>query len=65
MGSRASGPTRVIVEKPNTLIEENEFEQPKGEPAPVHRFVRLRLLDSAPTVIDIDFLSWRGITLTE
>jgi hypothetical protein len=38
---RAVGPTRVIVEKPNTLNEANDFEKLKGEPDPVYRLVNL------------------------
>jgi hypothetical protein len=34
---------RADVDKPNTVNDGNEFEKPKGEPTPVHRFVLPRL----------------------
>ena len=38
-GNRAGGPTRVNVDKPQIVNEGNEFEEPKRQPTPVHRFV--------------------------
>ena len=54
---RAGGPTRVNVEKSNTVNEGNSVEKPKNEPAPVQRLVRPHSGDE----LSIDCGKIRGI----
>ena len=65
--NRVGGPTRVNSEKPNIVIEGNEFKKLESEPAPVHRRLMQRsrpsesLTNFIQSFIDAEY----AVTITE